>query len=938
MNAPLATYRLQLRPSFGFADCQDILPYLAALGASHIYASPVFTARPGSEHGYDVCDHNRMNPELGGEEGFARLTKARLKLGLGWIQDIVPNHMAVSGHNRMLVDLLENGPASKYHPFFDIDWDHPFESMRGRMLAPFLGGFYGTVLENGEIRLGFDEDGFFVSYYDLRLPLRMDSYEHILAPVLPGLHKELGRDHPDYVKLTGILYTIRTLPAEDPDHGRYEQIFFIKRLLFELRQSSAIVRKRMNQALEAINGQGDGGAERFDALDAILSEQYFRLSFWKVAGEEINYRRFFSVNELITLRAEDERVFGHTHRLILEKLADGTFSGLRVDHIDGLYDPAGYLRRLRERAGDAFIVVEKILSGGEPLPAFWPIQGTTGYDFANDVCALFVDAAGEKALNKIYAGFARSKASLETIIARKKNRIIKTHMAGDVDNMARLVKGVSSRDRHAVDVTFNSLRKAIAELLVQFPVYRTYVNFDEARSADLVFIRQSIRAARRRQPELSAEFDFLERFLLLEFGESVSEEDRRRWIHFVMRFQQVTGPLMAKGLEDSTFYEYNRLLCLNEVGGDPGRFGLSAEAFHQRMAERASRWPRTMNATATHDHKRGEDARMRLAVLAEAPELWAEAVKRLRRAASRKKRRVSGQPAPEPNDEYFLFQTLVAGLPFDPAEREGFTERIKAYWVKALREGKARSSWINPDEEYEQACARFAEALLRPGGNNAFYAALSEFVDAVAIPAAVNSLSQLLVKLTAPGMPDIYQGTELWDFSLVDPDNRRPVDFAARARTLQEIEMRLAKAPDALVAELLENFADGRIKLFLMRRALAARNAHADIFREGAYAPLSFTGERSEHLFGFVRSLEGRHLLTVVPRFPLRLAGASWPLGNIWGDAAILLPETIGEPPGAAQDMITGRNIPIEKGAIAAARVLEAFPAALLSIQTSGRG
>jgi len=938
MNAPLATYRLQLQPSFGFADCQNVLPYLAALGVSHIYASPVFIARPGSVHGYDVCDHNRFNPALGGEEGFDRLAKAREKPGLGWIQDIVPNHMAVSGHNRMLVDLLENGPASNYHPFFDIDWDHPFESMRGRMLAPFLGGFYGTVLENGEIRLGFDADGFFVRYYDLRLPLRMDSYERILAPALPGLGKELGRDHPDYVKLMGILYTIRTLPAEDPDSGRYEQIFFIKRLLFELRQSSRAVRKRMDQALDEINGQGDGGPERFDALDAILSEQYFRLSFWKVAGEEINYRRFFSVNELITLRAEDERVFEHTHRLILEKLADGTFSGLRVDHIDGLYDPTGYLRRLRERAGDAFIVVEKILSGDEPLPAFWPIQGTTGYDFANDVCGLFVDPAGEKTLNKVYAGFARSRLGLEAIIARKKNRILKTHMAGDVDNMARLVKGVSSRDRHAVDVTFNSLRKAIAELLVQFPVYRTYVNFDEARSADLVFIRQSIRAARRRQPELQAEFDFLERFLLLEFGESVSEEDRRRWIHFVMRFQQVTGPLMAKGLEDSTFYEYNRLLCLNEVGGDPGRFGLSAEGFHQRMAERASRRPRTMNATATHDHKRGEDARMRLAILAEAPELWAETVKRLRRAAARKKRRVNGQPAPEPNDEYFLFQTLVASLPFDPAEMDGFTERIKDYWVKALREGKARSSWINPDEDYERACAGFAEALLRPGEKNAFYAALSEFVDAIAVPAAVNSLSQLLVKLTAPGLPDIYQGTEFWDFSLVDPDNRRPVDFAARLAALQEIEARLAKSPDALVAKLLESVADGRIKLFLLRRTLAARNEYAELFREGAYVPLSFTGEKSEHLFGFARSLEGRHVLTIVPRFPYRLAGSSWPLGKIWGDTAIMLPETLEELPGAALDLITGKSIPLNRSAISAATILEGFPLGLLAIEAFGRG
>jgi len=944
MNPPLCTYRLQLCPDFGFARCAEVAPYLADLGVSHVYASPIFKARPGSMHGYDVCDPTALNPELAPgqdpEDAFQDCMAVVHGHGLAWLQDIVPNHMAVTGSNPFLVDMLENGEASKYHGFFDIDWKHPLESIHGRMLAPFLGSFYGDTLENGELALGFDQDGFFVSYYELRFPIRIDSYARILTHGIDRLRSRLGREDPDYVKLLGILYTIKGLPQEDPLQERYYQISFIKRMLHELYEHSEHVRRFIDENLAAFNGaapEAEQHGGRFDLLNTLLSEQNFRLSFWKVAGEEINYRRFFSINDLISLRVEDEAVFEKTHSLILDYAARGLFAGLRVDHIDGLYDPSAYCKRLREHAPEAYIVVEKILMHEEPLPSFWPIQGTTGYEFAAAACNLFVPRESEKDFDAIYADVTGRRLATATLAARNKRKIIDRHMAGDVENLARLVNRVSSRDRRGFDITLLSLRRAIAELLINFPVYRTYVSFDAFRPADLTYIRSAIRLTRRKNPELTSELDFLERFLILDFDENISEEDRRLWIQFVMRFQQFTGPLMAKGVEDTTFYVMNRLLCLNEVGSEPAIFGMPPQEVHTFLQERGKLWPHAMNATASHDTKRGEDARLRLAALAGLPDEWRQALQNFKRRNARKRRPASGDtpPAPTANDEYFLYQTLLATWPFEPLDTPEtlgeYKERIHQYMIKALREGKENSGWITPDEDYEQAVLGFVDSLLKPG-KNAFIRDFAPLQQKCARLGMLYSLGQTLMKLAAPGVPDVYQGCEFWDLSLVDPDNRRPVDYVARQQALDSLQKAFAEAPAALLPELLENAADGRVKLFTLWRCLQARKRLSLLFRHGDCQPLHFEGPHSDRLFGFVRSFEGEYALALLPRNVASLHADIFPLKQAWQDfwreTRVVLPH---RPAAPLVNQFTGAPSPAlpEDAGWHAGELLGDFPVAL---------
>ncbi|WP_300156127.1 malto-oligosyltrehalose synthase [Solidesulfovibrio sp.] len=932
MNAPIATYRIQFCQDFDFARCQGVLDYLAALGVSHIYASPIFRARPGSSHGYDVCDHKEINPELGGEEGFRALVAAARKRDIGWIQDIVPNHMAVSGDNRMLVDVLENGPSSRYYQFFDIDWDHPYESIKGRMLAPFLGNFYGSVLEAGEISLGFDADGFFVRYYALRFPLRIDSYLRLLTLGLDRLREAIGRDSPDYIKLLGLLYTIKSLPADDVQDERYDQIFFVKQMLFELYGKSAAVRAHIEANLARVNGTApDGEAEGEDRralLESFLAEQYFRLSYWKVAGEEINYRRFFSINDLISLRVEEEAVFRHSHGKIFELVREGLFSGLRVDHIDGLYDPARYLRRLREAIGDAYLVVEKICVADEPLPALWPVAGSTGYDFLNAACGLFVDTDQEKTFERVYAGFTGRNQRAEDVAVWKKRRIIETHMYGDVENLARLINAVSSLDRLGFDITLRSTKRALAEVLAHFPVYRTYISPDAIRPADIGYVRTAIRRAKRHNADLAYELDFLERFLLLQYDASLGEAQKDQWTRFAMRFQQVSGPLMAKGVEDTAFYVLGRLLCLNEVGAEPGAFGMAAEAFHAAMAERAGQWPRSMSATATHDAKRGEDARLRLAALSEMPADWRAALGAMHRAGRRRKTLVGDKPAPERNDEYMLYQAMLAHYPARAEELPGFGERLAAYLLKAVREGKERSNWLSPDAVYEKALTDYAAKLLRDGPKSAFMTAFAPLCRRLARIGYAYGLGQVVLKMACPGTPDIYQGTEDWDLSFVDPDNRRPVDFAAREKALTILAAAFAADAPGLCRDLAASPEDGRIKQFTLWRALAARRADPDLFSVGAYAPARFTGSLARHAFGFWRTFEDKAALAVVPRCMATFGAGQgdFVCGEAWEDVRVAeVPAGVG----ALTDAMTGRTF--SGDGLALREVLRDFPVALLT-------
>ncbi len=929
MRIPLALYRLQFQPAFGFDQARAAAPYLARLGVSDIYASPIFQARPGSRHGYDLVDPNQLNPELGPEETFQALTAETQRLGLGWVQDIVPNHMAFDSHNHYLMDVLENGRQSKFFNLFDINWDHPYESMHGRVLAPFLGNFYGEALENGEIKLEYGDQGLFLRYYDLRFPLKIESYVQVFASQLHQLRRELGKDHPDFVKIHGLLSIARNRGSggEEDNQDRYDQIKFIKGILWELYSQNPVVREYLDGRIRTYNGS-PGVPDSFNDLDRLLSEQWFRLSFWKVAAEEINYRRFFSINELISVRMEDDDVFERTHRWLFGAVSGGAFTGLRVDHVDGLQDPTRYLKRLRERAGDCYLVVEKILAPQESLHPAWPVAGTTGYDFLYFVNELFCQPANRRAFDKIYSLYEGVRTPLSERLNAKKRLIIGKHMAGDVDNLAHLTKTVFSQHRHAGDLTLYGLRRAIVEVLAQFPVYRTYIDGGGFREQDRAYVAQAIERSLLANPSLWYELKFLEKFLLLQFEDYLSEENRRQWVQYVMRFQQFTAPLMAKGFEDTFFYTYNRHIALNEVGGNPEQFGLEPRVFHDYAQRRLRHWPQAMNTTATHDTKRGEDMRARLNVLSEIPQEWDRQLKVWSRLNARKKGDVHGQKAPDRNDEYFLYQTLLGAWPFQEKDYPAFRDRIKAYVIKAVREAKVHTAWIKPDTEYENAYLVFLEKCLDDGGPNPFLRSLLPFQRKLAHYGCFNSLAQSLLKFTVPGVPDLYQGCELWDLNLVDPDNRRSVDYALRDAWLQDLQARERGDRAALLADLLRAKDDGRCKLYLTYQALQARRRLPSVFQTGDYQPLEAAGKFREHVFAFARTDGSSWLVAVLPRFLTGVIREDQdPVGQeIWADTRVALPAAA---PAVWEDVFGGRELQAGDQ-IGLGQALQSFPVALL--------
>jgi (1->4)-alpha-D-glucan 1-alpha-D-glucosylmutase len=920
MRIPVATYRIQFNHSFDFQAAKKISPYLAELGISDIYASPIFRARKGSLHGYDVVDPCQINPELGGVEDFDELIRELHNYGMGWIQDIVPNHVAYDYENWMLMDVLENGESSEYLHFFDVDWDHPCESIRGKLLAPFLGRFYGKSLEDGEIQLKYGADGLSVNYYHLTLPLKIESYIDLFTHRLSALKRELGGDHPDFIKLLGILYVLKTLSTVEEMDERYDQITFIKRTLWELYTGNPETKRFIDANVQTFNGEKDN-PESFNLLDHLLSEQLFRLSFWKVATEEINYRRFFNINELICLRVEDEDVFDRMHALIFQLIEEGKVSGLRIDHIDGLYDPTNYLKRLQERTGDVYVIVEKILGTEEELPSFWSMQGTTGYDFLNYLNGIFYKKKSEKQFNRIYSDFTGFKTDYDDLVCAKKRLILGKHMAGDVDNLAHLMKGIVARYRHGSDITLHGLKRTIVELMTQFPVYRTYINSEVSRESDPSYIKEAVKRSIERAPDLLNELDFIERFLLLDFEDYLTREEKEQWIHFVMRFQQFTGPLMAKGFEDTVLYVYNRLLSLNEVGGSPDRFGTSLKEFHSLNRKRGTLYPHSLNATSTHDTKRGEDVRARINVLSEIPDEWGRSIKRWNELNRGKKRTVNGKNVPDGNDEHFLYQTLIGAFPFYESEYPAFIERVKDYIIKAVREAKVRTAWLKPDTEYEDAYISYVGEILQPSEENQFLKEFLPFQRKVAYYGIFNSLSQTLIKITSPGVPDFYQGTELWDLNLVDPDNRRPVDFEKRISLLRDIM-------DTPHKELLATREDGRIKLFLIQRVLQARKDRAEVFQGGSYLPIEVGGRFKEHIVAFARNHGDRWAITIAPRLLTALVKeGELPTGKqVWDDTHILLPKGS---PALWKDAITTRGI---KGreTLLIGDVLEHFPVALL--------
>jgi (1->4)-alpha-D-glucan 1-alpha-D-glucosylmutase len=930
MRIPRATYRIQFQSEFKFEAAKKIISYLADLGISDLYASPIFKARAGSTHGYDVVDPTQLNPELGTPDDFEALVGEIKHHDMGWIQDIVPNHMAYDSQNAWLMDVLENGTDSQASEYFDIDWEHPYEDFKGRVLAPMLGNFYGECLHNGEIQLHYDEGGLSVDYYGFTLPVRIESYALFISQNLGQLARELGRRHPDFIKLLGLLYLIKNVPSETTGKERYDQIAFVKGLLWELYTGNHEVKEFVDNNVKFFNGE-KGNPDSFTPLHNLLNEQFYRLAFWKVGAEEINYRRFFTVNELISVKVQEIKVFHKTHGFISQLVEEGKLTGLRIDHIDGLYDPTEYLNRLRDKVGDVYITVEKILELTEELPSIWPIQGTSGYDFLNYVNGIFCRRESEQQFTDLYKQFTRIETPYQQLFEEKKLLIVDKNLAGDVDNLAQILKKIASQSRLGIDFTMNGLKRTLSEVLALFPVYRTYVNADGISKDDRTYIQEAIEAARGRIPLLLNELNFIEKLLLLDWVPSLTEEQKAQRLHFVMRFQQLTGPLMAKGIEDTLFYVYNRLLALNEVGGNPGEFGITLDQFHAFNQKQNIDWPHKMNATATHDTKRGEDVRARLNVLSEIPDEWEKQVKTWSEINRSKKKDVRGRAVPVPNDEYFLYQTLLGSYPFNEGEDSSFIGRVKDYILKSVREAKLHTAWLRPDTAYEEEFLAFVDRVLEPSDSNEFMKEFLPFQKWVAGYGIFNSLSQVLLKYTAPGVPDTYQGTELWDLSMVDPDNRRPVDYEQRISFLKHIKETAQIDTLKLIHELSSTKEDGRIKLFLTYQVLQARKQNTEVFQKGDYHALNVAGKFKEHIVAFARRFGDTMAIAVVPRFlTTLLEPGEYPLGErVWADTQLQLPQGS---PSTWQNAITDQTI-YGSGEIAIAQILQHFPVALLVSQ-----
>jgi (1->4)-alpha-D-glucan 1-alpha-D-glucosylmutase len=844
-----ATYRLQLQAGFTFSDAAAVAPYLAALGVSHVYLSPLLQAAQGSTHGYDVVDPWSVSEELGGDDGYRALQAALGAAGLGQVLDVVPNHMAAKLGNRWWWDVLENGPSSIYAGYFDIDWGPPDAEPRSLLLVPVLADHYGRELEAGRLRMGREGGSFIVRYFDHELPIAPRSADQFVRRAARRLPR--GNVRAQLESLADALGHLPPSWATDRAsvRERHRDKEVLRERLEELCRAHPPVAAALDAETEVLNSSPD-------ALDAVLSRQNYRLAFWRTASEEAQYRRFFDINELVAIRPEDDAVFAASHRLILRWLGEGVIDGLRVDHIDGLRDPRAYLQRLRDASSGGWLLVEKILGRDEQLPADWPVAGTTGYDWLNRAGALFVWKEGADALARGFRSFSGFEPLWEDLVHDCKLLVLSTSLAADLHRLVERLAALCEHHRRHSDHTRRELRNCLAEVIACFGVYRTYITPSSPPSErGSAVVHRAVVTAGLRRPELDGELLYFMRDLLL--GAVPGEPEAE----LALRFQQLSGAVMAKAVEDTAFYRYTPLLSLNEVGGDPDRGGMDLSEFHESCALAQTDWPHSLLATSTHDTKRSEDARARISVLSEIPEEWLATVERWHVL----NRRLRVADLPDPATEWFFYQTLIGVWPIS-------VERAVTYLQKAIREAKLHTSWEQPDSIYEGAVLHFAASVLR---SKRFVAEVRSFVEPVAQAGFSNSLSLKLLTLTAPGVPDLYQGTELWDFSLVDPDNRRPVDYVQRGRLLVESE-------HANLAEIWAEGDDiGLVKMAVVRRALQLRARHADVF-EGSYHPLLAEGPAADHLVGFCRA---NRVVTVCTRWPLRLHDSGG-----WGATTLRLP------------------------------------------------
>jgi (1->4)-alpha-D-glucan 1-alpha-D-glucosylmutase len=960
-HIPASTYRLQMHEHFTFADAERIVPYLKALGISDAYLSPIFEARPHSMHGYDVVRHDRLNPELGGEDGFAALNRALRAADMGLLLDTVPNHMGVGNDSVWWQDVLENGRTSEYSGYFDIDWKPLKTDMQNKLLLPILGCQYGESLEEKQIQVCFQDGNARVAYFDHLQPI---------APrTLPMLFPA-SRDTEFSVQLElrHLLNELAALPpheTEDADiaQQRREELKALKPRLHSA-LADAANQPALERAGEAVNGT-KGDPRSFDALHALLDAQPYRLAFWRTSSEQINYRRFFDVNDLVGLRMENPVVFAETHSLIRKLLADHSVTGLRIDHCDGMFNPRVYLERLQqlfvaamckgqvEDPSEAtpsgieqsvldgtrdkswtdadlplYCVVEKILEPGETLPHIWAVQGTSGYDFVHFANQFFIQPKNKARFTTIYENVTGSRMSPAQIIYSAKRDVLQTSLASEAHVLGNLLSQLAGADRRVRDFTDNLLEAVIRETIACFPIYRTYIDERGRYSEeDTRTIRQAVRAAKRRNEGVDASaFDYLQRTLLLEGrGKGDAGRDEKQ-LYFALKFQQLTGPVMAKGVEDTSFYVYFRFLSSNEVGSAMDAFGIKPEVLHAANEERLKSTPHSMLTTSTHDTKRSEDVRNRLNVLSEIPEKWAAFVRQsIRSNAEYKTTLEDGAVAPDPNEEYLIYQTILGAWPWAAQEHAAFPGRIKEYLAKALSEGKVNVSWINPRPEYTEAVQAFVDRLLKPGRRgrpSRFVRRLEDLLAPVRVHGAVNSLAQLVLKATSPGVPDFYQGADMWDLSLVDPDNRRPVDYELRTKVLASFQ---DQPLGAIARDVLLTLADGRIKLFTMQRVLALRNAHQSLFADGSYMPLEVSNP--EHAFAYMR---GDDVLVVIPRFTCTLTGgrAEPALGDVWKGQSVMLPADAG---GTWVHAFTGKHMEPSHKEFTLSDLFADFPVAVLT-------
>jgi len=1046
-KVPSATYRLQFNRQFTFAAAREIIGYLHDLGISDLYASSYLQAKEGSIHGYDVVNQTLLNREVGDEAAYQGMVEELQRFGMGQILDFVPNHMCIeSVENLWWMDVLENGPSSPHAHFFDIDWEPVKKELTGKVLLPFLGDQYGRVLESGELRLAFQGGAFTVQCSGLQIPLEPKSSLQILGHQPERLQELFPPESAPLQELFSIMTSLQHLPGPTEEvaekkEERHREKEIIKRRLARLCQEIPEIGGFIEENLAIFNGT-KGDPHSFDLLDRLLQEQVYRLSYWRVATEEINYRRFFDINGLAAIRMEDPAVFDQTHQLLFQLIREKKVTGVRIDHVDGLYDPLTYLRKLQKscyqqltgctevaeqsgttgtgsvdlgsvnagianagpanagpaNAGPAtagpangslpgetqctgyplpegegqgggagnsdeqassgadcaslysrqmeqdpgfqpfYALVEKILMKGEQLPKEWPVSGSTGYDFQNQVNGIFVDTEKAKAFDRIYDRYLGYRSDFTELVYEKKKLVMQVSLSGELNMLGHRLNTISETDRLTRDFTLNSMVRAISEVIACFPVYRTYVIPGTVREKDIQYIEAAVARAKRKNPAMnSSVFDFLSDVLLLRFPEQAKDSDRNAWLDFAMHFQQITGPVMAKGLEDTAFYVYNRLVSLNDVGGMPGRFGTQLEAFHGQNLERLKTLPHAMIATSTHDSKRGEDVRARINALSEIPEQWQRALMKWSRLNRSKGQLLDGQRVPDRNEEYLLYQTLLGVWPLGEMDQSGFEEfksRIKDYLIKAAREAKVNSSWVSPNAAYEATLTAFFDAVMARGQGNSFLDEFVPFQKMIARFGIFNSLSQALLKMVSPGVPDFYQGTELWAFTLVDPDNRNPVDYGVRVAALAGLKAREAEiGPVKLIGELLKSVEDGRIKLYLIFRILNYRRENRELFDAGEYLPLEAQGARARNLCVFARRCKGKTVIAAAPRFMATVAPepGQFPQGEAaWLDSFLLLPEGAGR----YRNVITNEELSSQersgKAGIPLAGIFASAPVALL--------